>query len=47
MISNKGLVKAIEQKAFAEVSRKETGGKGYDGVMLREKDYLNPFFELL
>lgn len=47
MIHQKGLVKAIEQKAFAEVSRKETGGKGYDGVILKSSDYLNPFFEQL
>ena len=47
MIRAKGLSKAIEEKAFAEVSRKETGGKGYDGVIVREDGYLNPFFELL
>jgi beta-lysine 5,6-aminomutase alpha subunit len=47
MIRSKGLSKAIEEKAFAEVSRKETGGKGYDGVIVREDGYLNPFFELL
>ncbi len=47
MIDKKGLFKAIEEKAFAEVSRTETGGKGHHGVMLRARDYLNPFFELL
>jgi len=47
MIDNKGLMKAIEEKAFAEVSRTETGGKGHLGVMRRSRDYLNPFFELL
>lgn len=47
MIESKGLFKAIEEKAFAEVKRTETGGKGYDGVILRESGYLNPFFELL
>lgn len=47
MIASKGLFKAIEEKAFAEVSRRETGGKGHDGVLLKEVDYLNPFFELL
>lgn len=46
-IHNKGLFKAIEKKAFAEVSRKEDGGKGLDGVITRSKDYLNPFFDLL
>ena len=47
MIHQKGLFKAIEEKAFAEVKRTETGGKGYDGVILRDPDYLNPFFDLL
>jgi beta-lysine 5,6-aminomutase alpha subunit len=47
MIESKGLFKAIEERAFAEVSRREDGGKGLEGVMLRSPDYLNPFFELL
>ena len=47
MIEKKGLFKAIEEKAFAEVKRTETGGKGYDGVFLRHAKYLNPFFEIL
>lgn len=46
-IEHDGLFKAIEQKAFANVSRTPTGGKGLDGVLERDKDYLNPFFELL
>jgi beta-lysine 5,6-aminomutase alpha subunit len=47
MIGKKGLMRAIQEKAFAEVSRTETGGKGHDGVVKREANYLNPFFELL
>ncbi|NDD92075.1 D-lysine 5,6-aminomutase subunit alpha, partial [bacterium] len=47
MIHRKGLFKAIEERAFAEVSRREEGGKGHDGVIRRAKGYLNPFFELL
>jgi beta-lysine 5,6-aminomutase alpha subunit len=47
MIEKKGLFKAIEERAFAEVSRRETSGKGYDGVIERAPGYLNPFFELL
>ncbi len=47
MIDRKGLFKAIEERAFAEVSRTETGGKGLDGVIARDKNYFNPFFELL
>jgi beta-lysine 5,6-aminomutase alpha subunit len=47
MIEGMGLFKAIEGRAFAEVSRTEAGGKGHDGVIERAPDYLNPFFELL
>jgi len=47
MIDSKGLFKAIEERAFAEVKRTETGGKGFDGVVARSADYLNPFFEQL
>ncbi len=47
MIEKKGLFRAIEERAFAEVSRKETGGKGFDGVIGRAPGYLNPFFDLL
>lgn len=47
MIHKKGLYQAIEERAFAEVKRTETGGKGFDGVIAREKNYLNPFFEVL
>jgi len=46
-ISKKGLFRAIEERAFAEVSRSEMGGKGREGVFLRAQDYLNPFFEQL
>lgn len=47
MIDQKGLFQAIEEKAFAEVSRREQGGKGVEGVVERAPDYLNPFFEVL
>jgi beta-lysine 5,6-aminomutase alpha subunit len=46
-IQSRGLFKAIEERAFAEVRRTETGGKGLEGVIPRSGDYLNPFFELL
>lgn len=46
-IERDGLFRAIEQKAFANVSRTLTGGKGLDGVLEKDKEYLNPFFELL
>jgi beta-lysine 5,6-aminomutase alpha subunit len=49
MIQKKGMFKAIEEKAFAEVRRTETGGKGLDGVVLKNtsEGYLNPFLEML
>jgi beta-lysine 5,6-aminomutase alpha subunit len=47
MIEAKGMFKAIEERAFAEVSRTTVGGKGHDGVIERAPNYLNPFFELL
>jgi beta-lysine 5,6-aminomutase alpha subunit len=47
MIEKKGLFKAIEERAFAEVSRSEKGGKGFEGVIARGKKYFNPFFDLL
>lgn len=47
MIHSKGLFKAIEERAFAEVSRTETGGKGHAGVFEKGSNYLNPFFEVL
>lgn len=47
MIEKKGLFKAIEEKAFAEVSRTEIGGKGLEGVVPRDREYLNPFYDIL
>lgn len=47
MIESKGLFQAIGEKAFAEVKRTPTGGKGYEGVIKRDAQYLNPFFDLL
>jgi len=46
-IERDGLFKAIEEKAFANVSRALNGGKGLDGVLERDKEYVNPYFELL
>ncbi len=47
LINGKGLFQAIEDRAFAEVKRTPTGGKGFEGVIPRNSGYLNPFFELL
>ena len=46
-ISKVGLFKALEEKAFAEVSRTATGGKGFEGVFKRSDDYCNPILDLL
>lgn len=42
-----GLMTAIERGMFAEISRKPEGGKGLDGVVLKEPDYFNPFVDLI
>jgi len=46
-IAQKGMFKAIEEKGFAAVSRTETGGRGFDGVVKREPDYVNDLEDLL
>lgn len=38
---------AIARGAFADVRREPTGGKGLAGVVVRERDYLNPLLERL
>ena len=38
---------SIGNGAFADVKRTRTGGKGYAGVVERDKDYLNPILEEL
>jgi beta-lysine 5,6-aminomutase alpha subunit len=38
---------AIGRGAFADVKRARTGGKGYGGVLRREKDYVNPLLAAL
>ncbi|MCX6112763.1 MAG: lysine 5,6-aminomutase subunit alpha [Proteobacteria bacterium] len=42
-----GLFDAIEKKMFAEISRAKNGGKGFDGVVKKEKDYWNPMEDFL
>ncbi len=46
-INQQGLFEALSQGKFAGVKRPIDGGKGLDGVALREKDYFNPFMELM
>ncbi|HQJ40147.1 MAG TPA: lysine 5,6-aminomutase subunit alpha [Exilispira sp.] len=42
-IASKGLMQAISEGIFADIKRTTTGGKGYDGVLLKDKEYFNPF----
>ncbi|MCX8057886.1 MAG: lysine 5,6-aminomutase subunit alpha [Spirochaetes bacterium] len=45
-VSDIGLMNAIEKGMFADIKRTKTGGKGFDGVLLKDKDYFNPFEEI-
>ena len=42
-----GLMDALERGWFADISRSPLGGKGLEGVINREPDYLNPFIPLI
>ncbi len=46
-IEKEGLFKTIEKGIFANIKRPIEGGKGLDGVFKKEKDYFNPFIELM
>ncbi|MCU4175676.1 lysine 5,6-aminomutase subunit alpha [Carboxylicivirga sp. N1Y90] len=46
-INQQGLFDSIENKMFAEVSRPKHGGKGFDGVTEKAKDYFNPVYKYL
>jgi beta-lysine 5,6-aminomutase alpha subunit len=46
-IAKIGLMAAIEKGMFADISRKPDGGKGLNGVVFKEPDYLNPFVDLM
>ncbi len=46
-IEKEGLFKTIEKGIFASIKRPIDGGKGLDGVIKKEKDYYNPFMELM
>jgi beta-lysine 5,6-aminomutase alpha subunit len=44
-VAEKGLMKAIAEGMFADISRPLDGGKGADGVVKKSEDYFNPFME--
>ena len=46
-IEKEGLFKTIEKGIFANIKRPIDGGKGLDGVIKKDKDYFNPFIELM
>jgi len=46
-IEKEGLFSTIEKGIFAGIKRKINGGKGLEGVIEKEKDYFNPFIELM
>ncbi len=46
-IEKEGLIPTIEQGKFAGVKRAMDGGKGLDGVTLKEESYFNPFIPLM
>jgi len=46
-IENEGLFNALEKGIFGNIKRAKDGGKGLDGVVKKDKNYLNPFIELM
>jgi len=42
-VAKEGLLQAMAKGEFADIKRPETGGKGLDGVFMRDKTYINPF----
>ncbi|MFT3915886.1 MAG: lysine 5,6-aminomutase subunit alpha [Anaeromyxobacteraceae bacterium] len=46
-VARDGLMQAIGNARFGDVSRREDGGKGLAGVVERGPDYFNPFLELM
>jgi beta-lysine 5,6-aminomutase alpha subunit len=46
-IAKEGLFKTIEKGIFAGIKRPIDGGKGLDGVIIKDKDYFNPFLETM
>jgi len=46
-VADRGLLTAIEDGVFADISRPPDGGRGFEGVFARAADYWNPFEDLL
>ncbi len=45
-ITEKGLMQAIEDGMFANISRPQEGGKGLDGLVKKGEEYYNPFSDM-
>ena len=37
----------LEQGIFADIKRPKDGGKGLDGVVVKDDNYFNPFITLM
>jgi beta-lysine 5,6-aminomutase alpha subunit len=46
-VEKEGLFKTLEKGIFAGIKRPLNGGKGLDGVIKKDKDYYNPFMNLM
>ncbi|MDR1781514.1 MAG: lysine 5,6-aminomutase subunit alpha [Bacilli bacterium] len=46
-IKDNGLFNALEKGIFADVKRPIDGGKGLEGVALKDETYFNPFIKLM
>ncbi len=46
-IEEEGLFSTLEQGKFGGVKRARTGGKGLDGVAVKDAKYFNPFIDLM
>jgi len=42
-----GIFKGLEVGLFADIKRSPEGGRGLDGVIKRNENYFNPFYEEL
>ena len=46
-IERQKLFPSLEEGVFANIKRRQDGGKGLDGVVLKEEGYFNPFIDLM
>ncbi|QEE14738.1 lysine 5,6-aminomutase subunit alpha [Promethearchaeum syntrophicum] len=46
-IEKKGLFQALSEGIFAGIKRNHDGGKGLDGVVPKDRNYYNPFIDLM